>query len=129
MRLTKAIRDYVEEEIYKKYNDAANEIGKEYYEAKQHAQEMVEEIMKEASDKASQYLKDLGYEVSPGYRGDSIFVMNGSFLKKDEREINNKRQELRSKARAKARQVLFDLEMGDTNKKELRDVLDSIVID
>ena len=129
MRLTKAIREYVEEEIYKKYNDAANEIGKEYYDAKHQAQEMVEEIMKEASNKASQYLKDLGYEVNPGYRGDSIFIMNGSFSKKDEREINDQRNELRSKARAKARQVLFDLEMGDTNKQELRDVLDSITID
>lgn len=129
MRLTKAIREYVEEEIYKKYDEAASEIGKDYYESKERAVQMVEEIMKEASRKAEEYLKDLGYTVSYGYRDNSLYTMNGSFTKKEERDINNQRQELRSRARAKARQVLFDLEMGDTNKKELRDILDNITID
>ena len=124
MRLTKAIRDYVEEEIYKKYNEAASEIGKEYYEDKQRAEDM-----KEASAKAEQFLKDLGYNVHYGYRENSLYSLNCHFDKKEEREINDQRQELRSKARVKARQVLFDLEMGDTDKKELRDVLDSITVD
>ena len=129
MRVSKAIREYVEEEIYKKYSDAANEIGKDYYEAKEQAKEMVEEIMKEASSKAETYLKDLGYDVMYGYRDNCLFSLNGSFLKNEEREINDKRNELRSKSRAKARQILFDLEMGEANKNELREILDNITID
>jgi len=129
MRISKAIREYVEEEIYKKYNDAASEIGKEYYDEKKQVEEMVLEIMTEASKKAEEYLKDLGYMVMHGYRSDSIFSLNGSFSKPEENSINNKRNDMRSKARAKARQVLFDLEMGETTKQQLKEFLDNVVID
>ncbi len=129
MRVTKAIREYVEDEIYKKYREASEEIGKEYCEDKKQAQEMVEEIMHEASDKAVQYLKDLGYVISMGYRDNGIFHISGSFHKPIESEINGKRTDLISKAREKARKVLFDLEMGDADKKQLKDILDNLTID
>jgi len=129
MRISKAIREYVEEEIYKKYNDAAVEIGKEYYDEKKQAEEMVLEIMTEASKKAEEYLKDLGYMVMHSYRSDSIFSLNGSFSKPEENSINNKRNDMRAKARTKARQVLFDLEMGETTKQQLKEFLDNVVID
>lgn len=129
MRVSKAIREYVESEIYAKYHEASKEIGKEYYDQKQQAQEMVEEIMHEASDKAMQYLKDLGYEISMGYRDNGIFHISGSFHKPIESEINSKRTELISKSREKARKVLFDLEMGDADKKQLKDILDNLTID
>ena len=44
MRLTKAIREYVESEIYAKYQEASREIGKEYFDQKNQAKEMVEEV-------------------------------------------------------------------------------------
>ena len=129
MRVTKAIREYVESEIYAKYREAAGQIGKEYFDQKNQAQEMVEEIMHEASDKAMQYLKDLGYEVSTGYRGNGIFHISGSFCKPIESEIYAKRNDLTSRSREKARKVLFDLEMGDADKKQLKDILDNLTID
>lgn len=129
MRVSKAIREYVESEIYNKYREASEEIGKEYFDQKNQAKEMVEEIMHEASDKAMQYLKDLGYEISMGYRDNGIFHVSGSFQKPIESEIHAKRQELMSKSREKARKVLFDLEMGDADKQQLKDILDNLTID
>ena len=129
MRISKAIREYVEEEIRKKYYDAADEIGKEYYEEKNEAKEMVLEIMRGASAKAEQYLKDLGYNISMGYKDDCMFYMSGSFSKEIEGRINAQRNDITCKWRDKARKVLFDLEMGDANKKELREILDNITVD
>ena len=129
MRVSKAIREYVEDEIYRKYDAASKEIGKEYYDDKERAEEMVREIMDEAAHKAEQYLEDLGYKVDHGYFGRGLFSLNGSFRKDIESEINDQRIELRNKAREKTRKVLFDLEMGEADKKELKDILDNLVID
>lgn len=130
MRVTKSIREYVEDEIYKKYDAVANEIGSEYFKEQKEVIEAVETLMKEASKNAKAYLDTVGYEFSRYYKDDSLFHLNGNIRKPEvEKIICDRKDKIRAKAREKVRQVLFDLEMGDTEKKQLKDVLDSITVE
>lgn len=130
MRVTKAIREYVEDEIYKKYNDAMDKIGSDYYDERNDVCKHVIDIMNEAAVKAEAYAESRGFVCTKGYRNDSIFYMPGNVVRQDEEtRINEERNHLREKMRIKTKQVLFDLEMGDTAKAELKDVLDNITID
>ena len=130
MRVTRAIREYVEEEIRKKYDAAAGEIGKEYEAEKQKVIDMVTKIMYKAESEALEYLKLVGFEPSYCYRSDHFFSMYGNVAKKDvEDKLYKERQELRGKCEKKIKQVLFDLEMGETEKAELKEVLDAITVE
>ena len=130
MRVTKAIREYVEDEIYKKYQVKIDEVGKEYEEQRNDILDHVKEIMKEAAEKAEKYIVSQGFEYDYGYHGDCLFHISGGIKKKDIEDINYKERDLlRTKMKTKAKQVLFDLEMGETGKAELKKVLDNITID
>ena len=129
MRVTKAIREYVEEEISKKYDAVINNVGKDYYAERDNITDHVKEIMQEASNKAVAYLESVGYSHSRCDKG-CIFDMYGWIQHKEkEEETSNIKAELTAKKHAKIKQVLFDLEMGDTQKKQLREVLDSIIVE
>lgn len=130
MRVTKAIREYVEEEIYKKYDAVGKQIGSEYEEEKKQVITEVTKIMKEASKKAEEYITNAGFEYEYGYRRKGIFSLDANILKRGIEEANwEERNKFRSKAQQKIKQVLFDLEMGDTGKQQLREILDSIIVD
>jgi vacuolar-type H+-ATPase subunit H len=130
VRVTRAIREYVEAEIYKKYNDAADEIGKEYFAEKEQIEEHIKKIMKKASEEAEAYAANKGFASRYSYRGHCLFSYDGSVMKQDlETTIYSNRRELSEKAKEKAKQVLFDLEMGDTDKAKLKEVLDNITVD
>ena len=130
MRVTRAIREFVEEEIRKKYDAAAAEIGKDYEEEKQRVMDVVTKIMYKAEGEALEYLKLVGFEPSYYYRSDHFFNFSGSMTKKGvEDKLFKERQELRNKCEKKIKQVLFDLEMGETEKAELKEVLDAIIVE
>ena len=130
MRVTKAIRDYVEAEINKKYDDAANEIGKEYFAEKEQVEKEIRKIMQEASAKAEEYAVSKGFTTRNCYRSSCLFSFDGGIGKQElENNIYATRRELQMKAKSKTNQVLFDLEMGETNKAKLREVLDNIAVE
>lgn len=130
MRVTRAIREFVEEEIRKKYDAAAAEIGKDYEAEKQKVMDVVTKIMHKAEGEALEYLKLVGFEPSHYYRSDHLFNISGSVTKKGvEDKLFKERQELRNKCEKKIKQVLFDLEMGETEKAELKEVLDAITVE
>lgn len=131
MRVTRAIREYVEAEIYKKYEGAKDQVGKEYFEEKDEVMNYIRNIALEASAKAKEYILSKGYTVKESWRNDkALFSFDGSFQKKEvEDEIFRKRNIIEENRRSKTKQVLFDLEMGDTEKAQLKNVLDSIVVE
>lgn len=130
MRVTKAIREYVEDEIYKKYQVKVDEIGKEYEQTRRDIVEHVKDIMEKASKDAEKYIASKGFEYDYGYRGCCLFSITGNIQKKKIEEANYKEKDLlRTKMREKTKQVLFDLEMGETGKTELKNVLDKITVD
>ena len=130
MRVTKAIREYVEDEVYKKYKEAEDNIGKEYNTERQAVLDHVVDIMYEAGEKALDYIKQSGFEYRPGYRENCIFNLAGSVEKKEmEAFIGKEYTRLRNNRDKKVKQILFDLEMGETEKAELKSVLDSVTIE
>ena len=130
MRVTKAIREYVEEEINKKYYEKIDRIGNEYREEKEEITNKVKEIMFEAGKRAEELIRSSGFDVCYSYHSDCLFRIDGQIQKDDVEKINRQERELlRDKCKAKIKQVLFDLEMGETAKAELKDVLDNLVID
>lgn len=130
MRVTKAIREYVEEEIRKKYQEKKNLVGKEYEEERNAVVDKLQAFLDEANWKALEYAKSSGYELQCYRSPADAFHWHGRLCKPEQEEINSKeRQLLDRKCDAKIKQVLFDLEMGETAKAELKDVLDNLVID
>lgn len=130
MRVTKAIREYVEEQIKAKYDVKRNEVGKEYEAERKLVLDEVDKILNEANEKALEYLNSVGYESKSWREKCAPFQTNGRITKEDvEQELNNERAEWNRKCAEKVRQVLFDLEMGETAKAELKDVLDNIVVE
>lgn len=130
MRVTKAIREYVEEEIRKKYNEAERNIGAEYQAEKDHVIETVTKIMDKAEGEALEYLKLVGFNANPGYRSTHLFNLSGCVSKKEvEDEIWKQKDALRKRCNDKIRQILFDLEMGETGKAQLKEVLDKVTVD
>ena len=129
MRVTKAIREYVEEEIRKKYDEKTKDIGKEYQEEKKLINDHLNEILAEANDKAMQYIESVGYHYS-SYRGDFPFTRYGEATKPAVQEaIGDERRAWETKCNAKIKEVIFNLEMGETAKAELKDLLDNMVVD
>lgn len=130
MRVTKAIREYVEEEITKKYQAKRDAIGQEYETERKLVDEKLDEILSEANAKAEEYLQSVRF-VSMNYRTHcNPFGRSGRICQPETEDINAKeRSLLDAKRNAKIKQVLFDLELGETTKAELKEVLDSITID
>lgn len=130
MRVTKAIREYVEDEINRKHHEATENVGKEYYKEQKEIQEHIKQMLDEVEEKAQAYIVEHGYTHVKGYRDDSMFYISGRIIKTEEEDKCNKEYaRLRDQVREKTRQVLFDLEMGETAKAELKSVLDSITIE
>lgn len=130
MRVTKAIREYVEEQIKAKYNVKRNEVGKEYEAERESIASEVEKILNEANEKALTYLQSVGYENKSWRENVKPFQTNGRVTKEDvEQQLKAERAEWDRKCSEKTKQVLFDLEMGETAKAELKDVLDNLVVD
>lgn len=132
MRVTKAIRDYVEEEISKKYQTARDSIGREYYAECDALEEEIKAIAEEANSRAIEVIRAHGFEPTKDWRhhDEGPISYSRCFQKPEESQrINNECRSLDDRKRQKIKQVLFDLEMGATAKAELVEVLDSIVVD
>lgn len=130
MRVTKAIREYVEEEIRKKYDEVVQNVCSDYYKERADLYEHIQAIIEDASMTIEQYITQRGFTYKRGYRDDNILCISGNIVKEDQEvKANNERVRLRNQMREKTKQVLFDLEMGETAKAELKDVLDNLTID
>ena len=134
MRVTKAIREYVEEEISKKYNTVINETGTDYETEREDVKNGVLEIMKRANEQALSYIAARGFNYKRGYyRYDDspmMFEFHGNIEREeDEKALNAERHRLNDNMHARIKQVLFDLEIGTAGKMELRDIIDSIEVE
>lgn len=130
MRVTKAIREYVEEEIRRKYQAKKDEVGKEYYAEREDVKNRLQDILDKANEEADQYMKSVRYACLQYRVVGPAFGWRSTPTKPEQEDIISKeRQLIEAKCSAKIKQVLFDLEMGETAKAELKDVLDNLVID
>ena len=125
MRVTKAIREYVEKKVFDEYDKAKRELRKSYEERVEKAKEEIEMILE--NEVLENINMVLGYYGMEQIKAEDAFyrVYVSIQNRKDEAEINKKRQEIWYKARDKVTEILATLELGGT-KEDLDKMLSEI---
>ena len=125
MRVTGVIKDYITREITKKYREKLDSIPNDYQEDYDKMIDEIQELVDETNVKARQIAEKYGmleeknyniidyhtYRLGDNTRSDKRYAL--------ERELKKERDD-------KIAQIILDLELGETTKKELNDVLANV---
>ena len=125
MRVTGVIKDYITREVNKKYQEKLDSIPNDYQEDYDRMISEIKALVDETNIKARQIaekygmLKEKNYEIidySTYHLGDNTRSDKRYAL---ERELKKERDD-------KIAQIILDLELGETTKKELNNVLANV---
>ena len=125
MRVTGVIKDYITREVTKKYREKLNSIPNDYQEDYDKMIDEIQALVDETNVKARQIAEKYGmleeknyniidyhtYRLGDNTRSDKRYAL--------ERELKKERDD-------KIAQIILDLELGETTKKELNDVLANV---
>ena len=125
MRVTGVIKDYITREITKKYQKKLDSISNDYQEDYDKMIDELENLVDECEIKAEQIARKYGmlereYEKIIRY---STYGLGNSERRNKRRSIENNLCEQKNN---KIAQIILDLELGETTKKELNDVLANV---
>lgn len=125
MRVTKIIREYIESEVNKKYKEKLNSIPNEYQEDYNKMIKEIEKEIKECSVKVKEIAKkyDMLKEGANDIVSYSTYYL-GNYDRWNDR--SNLERELRLERDDKIAEIILSLELGDTNKKELTEILRNV---
>ena len=125
MRVTRAIRDYVEKRVYDEYEKVKRELRKDYEERVEKAKEEIKKILE--GDVIENINMVLGYYGMEQIKAEDAFyrIYVSVQNRKDESELNKKRQEIWYSAGDKVTEILATLELGGT-KEDLDKMLSEI---
>ena len=125
MRVTGVIKDYITREVNKKYQEKLDSIPNDYQEDYDMMISEIEALVNETNIKARQIAEKYGMLEEKNYK---IIDYNTYCLGDSER--SDKRyalvKELKKERDDKIAQIILDLELGETTKKELNDVLANV---
>lgn len=125
MRVTGVIKDYITREVTKKYQEKLDSIPNDYQEDYDKMLSEIEALVDETNVKARQIAEKYGMLEEKNYK---IISYNTYYLGDDTR--SDKRyalvNELKKERDDKIAQIILDLELGETTKKELNDVLANV---
>ena len=125
MRVTGIIKDYITREVDKKCLEKIKNIPNEYEKQYDKCVEELNELEKESNKKAIEIAKKYNMCKKENYDFIRLSVYN---LGNDELEkpyLEEKRR-LRQEKANKISQIILGLELGETNKKELTDILEKV---
>ena len=125
MRVTGVIKDYITREVNEKYQEKLDSIPNDYQEDYDKMISEIEALVDETNVKARQIAEKYGmlkeknydiidyhtYRLGDDTRSDKRYAL--------ERELKKERDD-------KIAQIILDLELGETTKKELNDVLANV---
>ena len=125
MRVTKAIRDYVEKRVYDEYDKAKRELRKDYEERVEKAKEEIEKTLE------SNVLENINMILE--YYGMEKITAKDAFYRiyvniqnrEDESKLSKERQKMYYSARDKVTEILATLELGGT-KEDLDKILSEV---
>ena len=125
MRVTKIIREYIESEVNKKYKEKLNSIPNEYQED---YDKMIKEIEKEVK-KCNIKVKEIAKKYDMLEEGERDIVSYSSYYlgnydRRNDRQ--NLERKLKQERDDKVAEIVLSLELGDTNKKELTEILKNV---
>ena len=125
MRVTGVIKDYITREVNKKYQEKLDSIPNDYQEDYDKMIDEIEALVDETNVKARQIAEKYGMLKEKNYK---IIDYHTYRLGDDTR--SDKRyalvRELKQERDDKIAQIILDLELGETTKKELNDVLANV---
>lgn len=126
MRVTKIIREYVEEAVNEIYDPIIGNCSKDYSEKKNEVEDILEKMADEFDAAAKKVIKEHGFTID-SWSGEEKHIIGYTcnFGKKEYESIANKRNELRDEKRRKIKDILVNLELGGT-KAELDEMLKAL---
>ena len=126
MRVTKIIREYVEETINGIYDPIIGNCSKDYSEKKNEVEEILEKMANEFDVAAKKVIKEHGFTINSWYgKEQHIIGYTCNFGDEEFKSVSDKRNELRDEKRRKIQDILVNLELGGT-KAELDEMLKNI---
>lgn len=126
MRVTKLIREYVEETINGIYEPLIKNCDGDYYEKKKEVEKILEKLADEFDVAAKKIIKENGFSIdSWDDREKTIITYTCNFGNKEYMPILEKRRKLRDEKKQKVQDILVNLELGGT-KTELDEMLRNI---
>lgn len=130
MRVTKLIREYVEESVRQKFKPEKAKVWKEYDERREALREEIQKIVDEANEKAVALAREAGLYLDSEYNSETIIRMYGRYIgnREIEAKLREKDRELADRERDTIASVLLGLELGQTDKTELESVLAAIEV-
>ena len=125
MRVTGIIKDYITSEVDKKYQEKIKSIPNEYERQYNKCVEELESLKKEVNKKAIEIAKkyDMCEDINTKYFSLSTYNLGNGGLEKPYLEEKRK---LRQEKADKIAQIILGLELGETNKKGLTDILEKV---
>ena len=125
MRVTGVIKDYITREVNKKYQEKLDSIPNDYQEDYDKMIDEIEALVDETNVKARQIAEKYGMLKEKNYN-----ILDYHTYRLGDSERSDKRyalvNELRKERDDKIAQIILDLELGETTKKELNDVLANV---
>ena len=126
MRVTKIIREYVEETVNGIYDPIIGNCSKDYSEKKNEVEDILEKMVDEFNVAAKKVIKEHGFTINSWYGKEQHIVgYTCNFGDKEFKSVADKRNELRDEKRRKIQDILVNLELGGT-KAELDEMLKNI---
>lgn len=126
MRVTKLIREYVEETVNGIYEPLIKNCDRDYYEKKEEVEKILEKLADEFDAAAKKIIKENGFSIdSWDDREKTIITYTCNFGNKEYMPILEKRRKLRDEKKQKVQDILVNLELGGT-KAELDEMLKKI---
>ena len=125
MRVTGVIKDYITREVTKKYREKLDSIPNDYQEDYDKMISEIETLVDETNVKARQIAEKYGMLEEKNYNIIDYHTYRlGDNTRSDKRYALEK--ELKKECDDKITQIILDLELGETTKKELNDVLANV---
>ena len=125
MRVTGVIKDYITREVNKKYQEKLDSIPNDYQEDYDKMISEIKALVDETNIKARQIAEKYGMLKEKNYK-----IIDYNSYRLGDSERSDKRyalvNELKKERDDKIAQIILDLELGETTKKELNDILANV---
>ena len=125
MRVTKIIKEYIESEVNKKYNEKLDSIPNEYQEDYNKMIKEINKVVERCDAKVKEIANRYGMLENPKQR----IVSYSTYYLGDEERRQERRdliEELNKEKKNKVSEIILSLELGDTDKKELVEILKNV---
>lgn len=127
MRVTKAIREYVETEVRRKFDPVFRKVREPYNARREALIADLKKLNEEVNQKANELIASHGFSTRPeqkafGFR-DYAFEDKTAWA-----EVCKKEAELREREDRAIMDIIISLELGETTKDQLRAALDAVEV-